>query len=222
MGTGVGTYAGPAPLLLWDFEDDQSLLADASGNGYSGSDTGSWTPDPSGWLGGAADLSSAYGTVNAGAPLAWTSSQWVNLDALPTEDYAMLAANGNGAVGYTGWAVVVNGAGMPGAYVEDGNGAHETLILGSDPVCVGGWVHVAATWELGTLSVYLDGELAVSTVAPFQAILAGSLPFVVGWDANQQRRYVDGQLDDVALFDSALSAADIAAIAADGYCSVGL
>ncbi|MCP4920653.1 MAG: hypothetical protein GY913_27455, partial [Proteobacteria bacterium] len=220
--TGSTTFAGPAPLVLWDFEDNTALLADASSNGYDGSATGGLTASSPGWIGDAGDFASAYGEVNAGAPNAWTSSQWINLDALPTEDYAMLAANGNGSAGYTGWAVVVSGAGMPGAYVESGNSAQETLILGSDAVCTGGWVHVAATWDAGTLSVYVDGVLAVSTVAPFSSILAGSLPFVVGYDMNQNRRWVDGALDEVMLVDSVLSGGDIAALASDGFCGLGL
>jgi hypothetical protein len=74
----------------------------------------------------------------------------------------MLAANGNGTAGYTGWAVVISDDGCPGACVENGNGGQETVLLGPDAVCTGGWVHVAATWDSGTPSVYA----ACSTTSP--------------------------------------------------------
>jgi hypothetical protein len=222
---GAGTFAGPSPLLLWDFDTAGDLLGDQSGNGANGSTVGSngtWSSVGAGWLGGAADLDLAFATADVGSPAAWTSAQWVRLDALPTEDYAMVAANGNGTASYTGWAVVIDGAGNAGAYVEGGSSAVETVLVSASPVCSGGWAHLAATWDTGVLKVYLDGTLVAEVTAPFSAITPGTLPFVVGWDGNQERRYVDGQLDDLALWGSALPATDIAAIVADGFCGVSL
>ncbi len=218
----TGTYAGPAPLLHWDFEDPGALFVDASGNSNDGTGSGGWSSQSPGWIGTSAELSLASADVEIGDLTSWTSAQWVNLNALPTEDFAMLAGNRNGSAQYTGWAVVVNGAGFAGAYVEGGNANLETILIGTSPVCTNGWTHIAATWELGQLSVYVDGVLSASTMAPFTAITPGDLPYTIGWDPNQARRYLDGSLDDVALWDSALSTSDLAALVADGYCGNGL
>ena len=218
---GAATYAGPAPLLHWSFDASGSLLADSSGNSYGGTASGTWGSVP-GWLGSAGDLDEAYGEVELGAPLAWTSAQWIRLDALPDEDFAFVASNGNGTTSWTGWSVVIDSTGRAAGLVEGGASAQETFVTDPTPLCTQGWVHVALTWELGDVTLYVDGAVVGSATTSFTAIPDGELPFVVGWDGNQERRELDGRLDDLALWDSALSAADIAALVADGFCGNGL
>jgi len=76
----------------------------------------------------------------------------------------------------------------------------------------GTWYHLAATYDGTTMRVYVDGALdgqATST----RSLPAVTDPFRIGWDGTYYPT-LHGTIDEVALFDVALSAARIQAHAA--------
>ncbi len=93
-------------------------------------------------------------------------------------------------------------------------GVNPPDIFGTRNVNDGQWHHVAATYDGTTMSLYVDGVLDGSHPAS-GPIAQDSLPLYLGGDADPPlgRTYLfGGQIDEVSLFNRALSAAEIAAI----------
>src|SRR5690606_11613919 len=77
----------------------------------------------------------------------------------------------------------------------------------------GRWVHVAATYDGQTMSLYIDGELNSSTTFPSAvAIASNGLPLGIGAQHDGVSRFRGG-LDEVRIYGIALGAADIRALA---------
>jgi subtilisin-like proprotein convertase family protein len=92
------------------------------------------------------------------------------------------------------------------------------LLQVSAPIADGQWHHLAATYDGATMAVYFDGQLAGSS-SNNGAIPSSSVPLVLGAFLQSDGTYgfsLDGQLDEVEIFDRALSAQEIADIHAAG------
>ena len=77
------------------------------------------------------------------------------------------------------------------------------------------WHHVTATWDGTTRSLFLDGILQSSDVPVAPNFTADS--FVIGRTLNDQN--FSGTLDDVAIYDRALTQIEITALASTGISS---
>ena len=73
------------------------------------------------------------------------------------------------------------------------------------------WMHVAVTYDGANVKLYVNGELQASKNAAF-SIAASNLPLAIGAQDDGYRGLVGG-IDDVRLYNRALSAAEIAAVA---------
>lgn len=84
----------------------------------------------------------------------------------------------------------------------------------SMPAPMGVWTHIAYTYDGATVKGYVDGALQVSVAGGFR-IPANGLPVRVGLDpvGNQP---TNGALDEIRLYNGALSQAEIASHAAAG------
>jgi len=80
------------------------------------------------------------------------------------------------------------------------------------PDVVGTWIHFAATWDAGTINLFLDG--APVGMATF-ATTFDAHPWRIGADFNNGAvtDTLVGALDDVRLYDRALSPTEISALA---------
>ncbi len=80
---------------------------------------------------------------------------------------------------------------------------------------VGGWHHIALVYDGASVSLYVDGVAKLQPV-PAGAILYGSDPLHIGCDLNSgvEQNFYFGLLDDVRLYDRALSQPEVAALAA--------
>lgn len=76
----------------------------------------------------------------------------------------------------------------------------------------GHWVHVAATADGATVNVYVNGVL--SGTAPWtQGIFPGTMPLTIGCTMQESpTSFFNGEIDEVSLYNRALSASEIAAI----------
>ncbi len=213
-------FAGPEPVLYWSGAGLSSgRLTDSSGNGYDGTVIGTVSAGD-GVAGDGIEVGTSGASVSSSKPTSWTVSQWVRPDSFPTTDLDFLTSLGNGSTAYTGWAVVLNPAGRPGVYVEGGTSALEEFVYDATPVCTGAWTHVVVTWDRTTVRLYIDGVEVSSSVPGYSTIPYGSLPFVLGFDMNRYGRYLDGALDEVGLWDAALTDDEVAALFTDGACGI--
>ncbi len=80
------------------------------------------------------------------------------------------------------------------------------------PVEANTWVHMTATWDGDVFSVYKDGELFGSE--PNTEYFADTLPLVVGGDIDngEFNNSLSGDIDELRIYDRALSAEEIASL----------
>jgi uncharacterized repeat protein (TIGR01451 family) len=76
------------------------------------------------------------------------------------------------------------------------------------------WMHVAATFNGSTMRLYINGVEEDSTTGP-GAIAANALNVGIGGQANGSRRF-RGDMDDVRVYNRALTPAEVSALAANG------
>ncbi len=88
--------------------------------------------------------------------------------------------------------------------VQTGEESYRT-ITSSMTVDSSNWHHVAVTFGSGGLKLYVDGQLAGSD-STTESLSTNTAPIEIGQAGG---RYFDGQIDEVALHDQVLSAAEI-------------
>lgn len=93
------------------------------------------------------------------------------------------------------------------------NGSANQILVNNQALAVGVWTHIAVSFD-GTKRLYVDGNLAPSTM-PGDPTASDGLPFLIGCDRDSGTyvRFLGGMLDDVVMYDVALSPAEIAALA---------
>ena len=92
-------------------------------------------------------------------------------------------------------------------------------VNGSTPLTSGAWTHIAATYDGSQMRVYVNGVLDGSLTTNI-AIPVNSLPLRIGADQNGSNQF-NGLIDEVEIFNRALSAAEIQSIytaGSDGKC----
>src|SRR5581483_5909525 len=107
-----------------------------------------------------------------------------------------------------GWAVQGDsGSGVLRFAIGDGSGFPE--VFGTADVLDGGFHHVAGTWDGSTIRLYVDGTLQSST--PLSAPVGNTGTVNVGYWFFGNRRFV-GRIDEVSIYDRALSASAVSAV----------
>ncbi|NGZ74954.1 LamG-like jellyroll fold domain-containing protein [Saccharibacillus alkalitolerans] len=206
--------AAQSPLIAsYDFEDaSKNRLKDASPNGYNGTLENGASYAKNGKSGKAALLDGKDGYVNLPAAVTdasdYTFAAWVKWD------------------GGANWQRVFDfGGGMDGYMFltpSQGQGAQFTIhregkdqsILTSSPLPTGKWVHVAVTLAGDTGTLYLDGKAAGTNAA--MTYKPRDLRTSEAWLGKSRFAadpYFKGSLDEVRVYDKALSASEIAALA---------
>lgn len=146
-------------------------------------------------------------------------SFWINRDDTTPDDAAVLSYGRNN--GDEKFVIRRNsnaGNGTNGAIRTEINGGFE---IGSTPLPVGQWTHVAMTFEsdgspnINEAKFYIDGVLETNTGNNGQILHTNASNFMqIANDRFSGGRDWDGMIDDVAVFDHALTASDVAALAA--------
>jgi hypothetical protein len=137
-----------------------------------------------------------------------------------TNDYkSLLIRDNNGTLEY---------------YIGHTNGTAAELLDNSHTFTLGKWYHIGITFNNTTkawqLRVYEDGGSATTysgTATNNLSITSTAVPFMIGAAVNNGAAtyYIDGNLDEVVVFDAPLTVTDIDAIrngtySAGGLCSV--
>ncbi len=214
------------PAVIADYHLDDctlgfggSTVTDSGPNGLDGTTVGGMSVENDGQLCSAGDFdgSSAYVSVPDTAALDVTTgfsvAAWVRHDGAPLTDWEAILAKGDSA-----YRLHLNG----GCAISDtlpGNTRHG-FTLGLNGGCSGAdlnsnvvpvadtWYHVAGTYDGSTMNIYVNGALQ-SSASYSQPIGTNNFDLTIGENAEQSGRHWSGDIDELTMWDGAISAQDV-------------
>ena len=231
-GTGVITvgslrwFPNNQPVAQWKLDDGEGTTAgDSSGNGLDGTLNG----DPlwvEGMLDGALQLDGVDDYVDCGNPAAldfgtgdFTVSAWINMTAIERGTVYAKGGDNSGGIRYT----LAMGEGNDNKMtLTTDDDSTKRQALGATIVNDGNWHHVVGMRYGNTSLVYVDGVLDGSIDLPEGYDLSGTSQAnaLIGaiTDARDAtgatlEKFFNGTIDDVHIYDWALSEAEICKIA---------
>ena len=201
----------------WKFDETSGTSAsDSSGNNNTGTLTNSptWT---TGKIGGALSLDGMddytdIGTMDvSGSGI--TIAAWVKADAFPsTIDTRFISkANSTSEQGHYWMLGQTNNGGDKLRFRLKAGGSTQTLIASSGDLPLNTWFHTIATYDGSTMRLYKDG-IEVGSVAKSGTIdMDTTIPANIGRNPDGSN-HMDGAMDDVRIYNRALSTSDIQAL----------
>jgi len=208
----------PTPDLYWRFDDADvtaSVLNDRGPNDYDGTMSGNVTTGSPGLIGQAFtfDGATSYVTAPASTSALKTTpisvSAWINVPAHVSAGGVFMSL-GHGAVPYTGFIVEVRTTDQVMFGTEGGLSTQEVPVFGC--MAFGRWVHYVVVFADSTLTLYRDGVDVYTASANFDSITYGSYPVVAGRHPFFMNRYFAGRLDELAVWNQALTPAEVLSI----------
>lgn len=225
-GGGTTTEVVPSGLVgHWRLDETSgTTTADSSGNGYDGTLSGGVTYQPTGGIsGGAAQFDGVNGRIDLGnldvATGDITLTAWIKADTFNTVDPSVIAkADGIAEANYYWTLRFPSAAGaQPIQSRIKASGTTDTN-NSTGTVPTGDWVHVAITYDQSAtgseISYYINGALDSTDPHTLGAgamdnnasvpVAIGNIPTAAGGE-----RPFDGLIDEVRVYDRALSATEI-------------
>ncbi|HUS29241.1 MAG TPA: LamG domain-containing protein [Kofleriaceae bacterium] len=116
------------------------------------------------------------------------------------------------------WQLETEALGMPANSLSfttyDNSGFNQYARTAANTIVLGTWQHLAATYDGTTKRVYINGIEQASVAEP-TALPYDNMPMMIGCDDNNPiSEYYNGTLDDLQIYNRALSATEIADLAA--------
>lgn len=217
-------WADDSLVAHWSLDEGADLVAQDSSP--SGSSDGQLMNGPTwvnGMIGSALRFDGLNDYIEFGNPpsvqlnSSMTIALWVFAERLT--DYPTLISK-NGGFGDVGWALALEN-GYPTLKIgQPGEKSKTSTRTSSAQISLGHWHHIAGVYNAGqkTLSIYVDGVLS-------NGLLNGAVPssqrnsgqnINVGrrtrYPDNIARRYFKGTLDDIRIYDRALSSDELEAL----------
>ena len=132
-----------------------------------------------------------------------TVSFWIEVDAFDIDWQAMVTK------GDSAWRVARSGSGNKISFATNGLSAFNTTSNAS--INLGQWYHVLVMYDGSMKYIYINGALD-KAVAATGTINTNDYPVMIGENAEQTGRNFDGSIDDVRIYNRALSTDEIAAL----------
>lgn len=225
----VATVSFSNPLVAWWPLDADGT--DASGNGFDGTIVGApiVAPGANGTTGGSLEFDGGTTRIDvpydaALNPDDFTVTLWANADT--TAGFASPITSRDDVAGPIthGYVLYNNSGGAWDFWTGDGDAGWDTLA--GPPVAIATWSHLAITYDSATdvKTLYLDGDVVATDNVPQSGVAqyvkngtieTEDLHIGAGQD-DGNNFWFDGKIDDVALFRTALSEAEIESIMASG------
>ena len=205
----------PAPdgmVSWWKAEDNPNDSQD--GNNGSLKNGATFAPGKVGQafsLDGTDDYVEVSDSPNISFTGPFTIDAWINTNDNTTEHGIVEKYDGSGQNGY--FFRISNGTGKLAFGIC--NGVTCDSVGGATQISTGTFHHVAAVYDGTSLKVYLDGNLDGSN-ATGSAPTDGTNPLEIGARGGSPFNFFSGLIDEVELFNKALSDTDIGAIFAAG------
>jgi hypothetical protein len=206
----------------WVFDEGSGTnIVDISGQGNHGTlinpKADTWTNGMNGGalhFNGTTGSDSTYVFIPDAASLHITNaisfSAWVRCENI-TRDSPILAKEGDGNLSY--WFGELGAAHFGVLLDTDGNQPWTIQDRDQGVVSQGQWMHLASTWDGTTIRHYLNGALLAQTAAFSGTLHAGSGPLVIGSNFPYNNTAYQGALDDVRVYDHALSTSEVRTLA---------
>ncbi len=225
VGAGSGTVAaGANPLAHWKLDDGAGPTAIDSAGGHDGT----LVNDPvwvAGKLDGGLDFDGDNDRVDVGTfdvtGSGLTMMAWFNAETISTAD-GRIVSKANGTSASDAWwqlSTTDSGSNRFLRMRVKAGGTTTTFADSSENLTPGGWYFAVATYDSasGDMKLYLDGgEVANGSHAAGGAVdVNPAVPVALGANGTAER-FFDGVLDDVRLYDRALSATEVSALFAEG------
>ncbi len=153
------------------------------------------------------------GTNSVPTGTAGTLDMWLKVDSWTSTPYTTLFAKGPGP----SWAqiylgVLRNSSSEELLFTLSNGSASTTSALGTGPLSLDTWYHLAGTWNGTTANLYLNGNLVDSlgtTITPPNATATyPNYRTDIGW-GDYGTRHFDGIIDEVRLYDRALAPEEV-------------
>ena len=207
-----------AIVAHWTFDEAGGAIAADSVGGFDGTLAGSAAFVGGGVSGNAIDFDQATGdlvnmgnVLGFGGALSFTVSTWINTTSMAIIQLIVTKHHAGFA---NGWVLAFNtgsGYGQPNkAYFYDTDLPGQEAISTSS-VNDGEWHHVVGVFDsaLGTQAIYVDGALE-TTIASGNVTTGNGAEFIVGGVSTLAPvAAFTGQVDDVQIYDMALTVMDI-------------
>ena len=201
-------------LAWWKFDEAEgSNASDSSGNKYNGTLVGEpqWQ-QAGGKIGGALQLDGKDDyveiTKNANFDLTdqITVMAWIKVNAFDKAWQSIVTKGDNS------WRM--QRSGQPNTLEFACTGVSNNVwgnVVGKTDVNDGSWHHVAGVYDGKKICLYVDGKLDVSSEGSGH-IKKTDWPVLIGENAERTERQWNGLIDDVRIYDCALTEADMAAL----------
>jgi len=201
------TPTEPSNAGLMAYYEFEGTYNDSSGNGQNGIAMGEPT-FVAGKVGQAINLDGIDDFVDLGIPEHWpagaaprTLCAWAQTFSVEP-GWRVIAGYGSPAVGQ-GTGVVMNGTSLYGS----GYGSDVSI---DNFWAVEEWHHVGLTYDGITVRLYADGVEVVSGEVDWDTVITVAR---IGRQVNELQEFWDGRVDEVRLYDQALSLAEMAWLA---------
>jgi hypothetical protein len=211
----AAVVSADSPLAYWRFDEHAGATTahDASGHGNDATYQGGVTLGAPGALGGDPDTAASFdgvtGFVDAGNRFQFAGQTPFSVEAwvLPGPETSYVGVmSRNDAVGgppSEGYLLFLAPDGGPFGFQRLEGEQVSTAVTTASP-STSAFTHLVATFDGVEMSVYADGELQGAQTASFS--IAGAVAdFVVGAEAGGSSNYFAGTLDEVAVYDHALT-----------------
>ena len=190
-GTTTADSLGSSDGTLWGFPNDGSQWTCQNG--------GSLTFD------GVDDYVALPTETDYDFTTAITVASWIQVTSFGVAEQAIITK------GDTAWRLERNASTNAVQFTVDGL-ATNTVVQGSVSVNDGAWHHVAGVYDGADLLLYVDGVLDNSVTAT-GAMDTNDISVYFGDNAEVAGRYFEGLMDDVYIYDTALTPSAILALA---------
>lgn len=192
---------------LWLF-DKEGDLSDYSGKGHDGKKDGNvkWT---NGKFGMAINLDgNSFVVVDHKDDMnlqTFTIMGWVNLATAPTDWWTIACKDGWPNRNYGLW--LASGTGLAHSSFTSGAAPDNNFVNAVTPVKAKEWYHVAGTYDMKTSIVYINAVADAKGSFTSKPNVT-DVQFTIGRTANGSYK-INAMIDEVALFNKALSETDI-------------
>ena len=207
-------------VAFWDFEDDISngaydVIGEKNANITDG--TPATKPVTQGnalYLDGASGLQTPYSEdLSFDNTESYTLSVWLNVDEQIGSGWRMIVGNGRSSQYTWNGIYYADGAIVMSISEDWRKSGYDTINATLGYVQRGTWNHVAIVYdaENGRAYGYLNGVLASDVACTYNTAVEGhGINF--GWSEASSKEFFKGMLDNVRVYNTALSASDIASL----------